>query len=132
MFADLKINDKTYPMTGNGMSMMILLDDVGVDLFEIYNRVLSGYARKSGFPINAKDMSALAYAFIKTANPDSFRDYKAFIANLLKPGDLVTPEAIQGVMGILLDLMSATGDSAEEEKAEPVKKTAKKKTVTKS
>lgn len=131
MFADIKINDKTYPMTGNGMSMMILLDDVGVDLFEIYNRVLSGYAKKSGFPINAKDMSALAYAFIKTANPDSFRDYKAFITNLLKPGDLITPESIQAVMGILLDLMSATGDNSKEE-AEAPKKTTKKKTVTKS
>lgn len=131
MFADIKINDKTYPMTGNGMSMMILLDDVGVDLFEIYTRVLSGYAKKSGFPINAKDMSALAYAFIKTANPDSFRDYKAFITNLLKPGDLVTPESIQAVMGILLDLMTATGDNSEEETEAP-KKTTKKKTVTKS
>lgn len=131
MFADIKINDKTYPMTGNGMSMMILLDDVGVDLFEIYTRVLSGYAKKSGFPINAKDMSALAYAFIKTANPDSFRDYKAFITNLLKPGDLVTPESIQAVMGILLDLMTATGDNSKEE-AEAPKKTTKKKTVTKS
>lgn len=131
MFADIKINDKTYPMTGNGMSMMILLDDVGVDLFEIYTRVLSGYAKKSGFPINAKDMSALAYAFIKTANPDSFRDYKAFITNLLKPGDLVTPESIQAVMGILLDLMTATGENSSEETEAP-KKTTKKKTVTKS
>lgn len=131
MFADIKINDKTYPMTGNGMSMMILFDDVGADLFEIYNRVLSGYAKKSGFPINAKDMSALAYAFIKTANPDAFRDYKAFITNLLKPGDLITPESIQAVMGILLDLMSATGDDSKEE-AEAPKKTTKKKTVTKS
>lgn len=130
MFADIKINDKTYPMTGNGLTMMILLDDVGVDLFDIYNRVLSGYARKSGFPINAKDMSALTYAFIKTANPETFRDYKSFITNLLKPGDLITPDSIQAVMGILMDLMTATGDTLEGE-AEAPKKTTKKKTVTK-
>lgn len=131
MFADIKINDKTYPMTGNGLTMMILLDDVGVDLFDIYNRVLSGYARRSGFPINARDMSALTYAFIKTANPDTFRDYKAFLTNLLKPGDLITAESIEAVMGILMDLMSATGDNLEEKAEAPKKTTTKKKTVTK-
>lgn len=129
MFAEIKINDRTYTMTGNGQTMMILLDEVGVDLFDIYNRVLSGYSRKAGFPINSKDMSALAYAFIKTANPEMFRDYKAFIANLTKPGDLITSEAIQGVMGILFDLMSASG--SEEEKAEEPRR-SKKKTTAKS
>lgn len=129
MFAEIKINDRTYTMTGNGQTMMILLDETGLDLFDIYNRVLAGYGKRSGFPINSKDMSALAYAFIKTANPEMFRDYRAFITALVKPGDLITPDAIKGVMGILFDLMSATG--SEEEPEEEPKKT-KKKTTAKS
>jgi hypothetical protein len=70
-------------------------------------------------------MAAPTYAFIKTANPEMFRDFDSFVAILTKPGELLETSNIDAVMGILFDLMLPNDDVKTEEAKATSKKKAK-------
>lgn len=93
---NIKLNDREYPISVTGETIVIFVDELKKDIFRTMNLLLTTVGKGQ---IPAMDVIAsMIYAGIKTANPEMFKSYNAFMKSITRLDGFLNVETLDILM----------------------------------